>query len=233
MRYFRYKNTDKIEDNAFSLQYKSLTTDEKRLYRKEKILRKISSLVFWAVFALFMAAGIMLISDIPTPSMWLWKIPAFAGKVILYVILTIVSGIAAWIADMPLAKKLESLHIPSMKKAIISRACGHLRDYYGLNEPYVLTKCFDSTDAKFKNHDVCIFVCDGELRITRDLINGFLHGEKDLGCYAFESGEITMSKRQWGNHPAVELKVGDAVFLLAYRARGFIEKNFTLKLYDI
>ncbi len=229
MRYFRYKNTDKNENNAHILQYQSLTADEKRIYRKEKRLRKISEIVMWTVSTLFMAAGIMLIKDIPTPGMWFWKILTLAGKVILGLIFVIVSGIAAWIIDIPLAKKLESLHLPSMKKTILSKACGHLRDYYGVNEPHILTKCFDSTDTKFKKHDVCIFVCDGELRITGDIINGFIHGERDLGCYAFEADEITLSKCQTGKHLAVELKAGDTVFLLAYRARGFIERNFTLK----
>lgn len=93
----------------------------------------------------------------------------------------------------------------------------------------MITKCFDSTDRKFKNHDVCIFIVGDELRLTADLVRGFLHGERDLGCYAFKRHEITLSKLQEGNHLIAELKAENTAFLLGYRAKGFIDKNFINK----
>ena len=113
-----------------------------------------------------------------------------------------------------------------MKKEIFSKACKHLRDYYQLQEPYIITKCFEATDKNFQNHDVCIFVADDELRITADLIQGFLHGERDLGCHAFKRDEIVVSKKEENNLMIAELKAGDTVFSLGYRAKSFIEKNF-------
>lgn len=104
-----------------------------------------------------------------------------------------------------------------------------MRDYYQLQEPYIITKCFDATDKKFRNHDVCIFIVEGELRITADLVRGFLHGERDLGCYAFMPNEIILSKQQNGNHLVAELRADDNVFLLGYRAKGFIEKSYIAK----
>jgi hypothetical protein len=98
-----------------------------------------------------------------------------------------------------------------------------------LEEPYIITKCFDSTDKKFKNHDVCIFIVDDELRITTDLVRGFLHGERDLGCYAFSRDELIISKKQNGKYLMAELKSTNTEFLLGYRAKGFIEKNFLSK----
>ena len=73
---------------------------------------------------------------------------------------------------------------------------------------------------------MCIFVAEDELRITCDLIHGFLHGERDLGCYAFKEKEISLSKREKGNHLVVELRTDKLVFVLGYRAKGFIEKQF-------
>jgi hypothetical protein len=118
-----------------------------------------------------------------------------------------------------------------MKKIVFSKACSHLRDYYELKEPYIITKCFDSSNKVFKDHDVCIFVIDDELRITTDLIRGFLYPEKDLGCYSFKKNEIVLTKISNGNHLILELKASDGVsdevvFLLGYRAKGFIKKNF-------
>ena len=88
-----------------------------------------------------------------------------------------------------------------------------------------MTKCFDSTDRRFKNHDVCIFVFGDELRITTDLVRGFIHDEKDLGCYAFRKDEIRISKRINEERLILELSAGEIVFQLGYRAKRFIEDN--------
>ena len=129
-------------------------------------------------------------------------------------------------------EKVESVNVPAKKKEILSKACGHLRDYYGLQEPYIITKCFDAADKKFQKHDVCLFIVGDELRITVDLIHGFLHGERDLGCYAFVKHEITLSKQPCGQQLMLEMKAGENTFLLGYRAKGFIEKNFIGKETD-
>ena len=93
----------------------------------------------------------------------------------------------------------------------------------------MITKCFDATDKKFQNHDVCIFVVGDELRITTNLVQGFLYGERDLGCYAFKQNEIILTKQQKGNNLIAELRADDTVFLLGYRAKGFVDKNFPAK----
>ena len=113
-----------------------------------------------------------------------------------------------------------------MSQSILSNACAHLREYYELQEPCIVTKCYESSDKRFKNHDVCIFVVDDELRITTNLKHGFFHGENDLGCYAFKSDEISLFEQQGEKFLMTELKSGNTVFLLGYRAKAFIEKDF-------
>ena len=113
-----------------------------------------------------------------------------------------------------------------MKKEIFSKACAHLRNYYNLQKPYIVTKCFNATDKKFQNHDVCLFIVGDELRLTADLAHGFLYGERDLGCYALKKEDITLTKLENGKHLIAELKADNQVFLLGYRAKGFIDKNF-------
>jgi len=226
LRYYKYKNTDKNINNALKEQYKTLTEDEKRTFRKEKRWRKFSTIVSLIIYISCIVAGIFLLKSIPLPSAWFLEILVIVGEVIIGFILLIASGVLTVALTMPLWKKVESFHIPSIKKDIFSKACKHLRDYYQLQEPYLITKCFDSTDKKFENHDVCIFVVGDELRITTDLVRGFLHGERDLGCYAFKKEEITLSKQNVGNHLIAELKANNIVFLLGYRAKGFIDKSF-------
>jgi len=226
LRYYKYKNTDKNINNALKEQYKTLTEDEKRTFRKEKRWRKFSTIVSLIIYISCIVAGIFLLKSIPLPSAWFLEILVIVGEVIIGFILLIASGVLTVALTMPLWKKVESFHIPSIKKEIFSKACKHLRDYYQLQEPYLITKCFDSTDKKFENHDVCIFVVGDELRITTNLVRGFLHGERDLGCYAFKKEEITLSKQNVGNHLIAELKANNIVFLLGYRAKGFIDKSF-------
>ena len=226
MRYYKYKNTDKNINNALKEQYKTLTEDEKRTFRKEKRWRKFSTIVSLIIYISCIVAGIFLLKSIPLPSEWFLESLVIVGEVIIGFILLIASGVLTVALTMPLWKKVESFHIPSIKKEIFSKACKHLRDYYQLQEPYLITKCFDSTDKKFENHDVCIFVVGDELRITTNLVRGFLHGERDLGCYAFKKEEITLSKQNVGNHLIAELKANNIVFLLGYRAKGFIDKSF-------
>lgn len=45
MRYFRYKNTYKNVNNALKEQYKTLTEDEKRIFRKKNSWEKFSTIV--------------------------------------------------------------------------------------------------------------------------------------------------------------------------------------------
>ena len=150
---------------------------------------------------------------------------AIVAKVIVGFILLIASGVLTAVLVTPLWKKVETFDIPMMKKEIFSKACKHLRDYYQLQEPYIITKCFEATDKNFQNHDVCIFVVGDELRLTTDIVHGFLYGERDLGCYAFKQDEITLSKQQNGDYLVAELKADNTVFLLGYRAKSFIEKT--------
>lgn len=226
MRYFRYDNTNEGQNNALRERYKTLTVKEKSTLRKKNVWKDLGGVVTATLFFLFVVIGICLIELIPQPDWWLWGILVSVGKLMLGLILLIVSGISAYILTLPMRKKAESFHLPPMKREILSNACGHLRDYYELQEPYILTKCFDATDEKFKNHDVCLFVAHGELRITTDLVRGFLYDERDLGCYAFKRDEIMLSKREDENHLIVELRTDNTVFFVGLSCKRLYREEF-------
>lgn len=109
-------------------------------------------------------------------------------------------------------------------RQILSKACEGLREYYHLQEPCLVTKCYEASDNRFTNRDVCIFVVGNELCITANLQYGFIYGNKDLGCYAFCSDEISLSQRQEEGRLVTELTVGQMSFQLGKRAAGFIKK---------
>ena len=229
MRYFKYNDAKKYINAVLKEQYASLTRDEKKTYRKWRFLRRLSIIVGLIIFLSVCIAGFCAITLIPVPEEWWWTVVYGIGIFPLGILVLIISGLFMYYLTLPMQKMAEKYDLLLLKKKIPSKACAFLRDYYELSEPYVLTKCFECTDAKFNMHDVCLFITNDELRITTDLISGFLHGERDLGCYCFKKEEISVTKRQDGKNLIAELKTENVVFLLGYRAKSFIEKNFISK----
>lgn len=227
MRYFKYKNENKNIQNALKEQYLSLTKDEKRTVRQEKSWRTFSTIVSFGLIFILIGLGVYLLLLIPKPSAIGWQIAYYIGMVPLGLVMLVICSGLTYVITLPLWNKVKKYNLPVIKKEILAKSCVHLRKYYQLNEPYILTKCYKSSDERFTNHDVCIFVVGDELRITTDLINGFLHGDRDLGCYAFVKEEICISKKCQDNLLIAELSTKDVTFLLGYRAKSFIEKIFS------
>lgn len=225
MRYFKYKNVDAVEKKAQHAMYAEMTAEEKRIFRRDKVLTAVGMVLNFSVSLLCIGFGIWAIESIPLPAnvflMILSRIGMFVLKAIVFI-----GGIClgAYIG-VPIANKIGSRRY-EISRNIQIRACEHLREYYGLQEPCIVTKCYESSEKRFTNHDVCIFVAGEELRITTNLKHGFYHGRNDLGCYAFEADEITIKKLQGEKFLIAELRAGETVFLLGYRAKGFIENNF-------
>jgi len=225
-RYFKYKNTDKNYNNALREQYKTLTKHEKYIFRKDRFWIRLMSIFSSFVFCIFCVLGLFLLDKIPHPDELVWIIIYSTGMFLSGFVVILLSGLLTFALSIPLFNKINSFNIPLMKKDIFSKACAHLRVYYGLNEPYIVTKCYTSSDGSFRNHDVCIFIADNELRITADIMNGFLYGERDLGCYCFRRDEIYLEKRKDGNILIADLRCGETSFSLGYRAKTYIEKYF-------
>lgn len=230
MRYFKYKNTQTTQKNAFKLWYAEMTKKEKKLYRKEKARNTVATIVFFAVMFLVGGSIGFALSRIDFSDNVFLLIIELIGFVLLAILGMIAAVIVGGLASSPLWSKNNTY--PTFRKNMLSEACAPLREYYGLCEPFIVTKCFDSSDKDFDNHDVCIFVAGDELRITTDINRGFFHGERDLGCYAFSRDEIALSKIQKDAQLVLELNASDMVFHLGYRAKGYIEKCFPLKEKD-
>lgn len=225
MRYFKYYDTSKTKKVALKKQYAELTKEEQLIAKKEKMLHILATTVLIIVCVICFAAGFYVIDCISEPQNPFLSILVIIGKVILKFVAAIISFIIGTLVSTPIFNISES-NRKALKKQLLSEACLHLREYYKLGEPCIVTKCYESSDKKFINHDVCIFVAEDELRITVNLLHGFFNGENDLGCYAFKRDEISVNKKQGEKFLIAELKAGDMVFLLGYRAKRFIENNF-------
>lgn len=225
MRYFRYENGDKTEDEILREQYRELAAKEKWLFRRRKWLNRFCSGLITVVSIGVFAVCIWLIGQIQEPEQPIWLILCVLLKIALGGCALVFSLLVCVLLSLAFEGKLD-VEKRAMQKELLSKACAHLREYYELQEPCLVTKCYDSSDHKFIDHDVCLFVVRDELRITTNLKHGFFHGDKDLGCYVLDREEITVSEAVWGGHKATELKAGEVRFLLCFRGGRFVEKHF-------
>ncbi len=239
MRYFKYPHTKKANKTAKEIYKAELATfDErgKKLLRKEKFWGVASTVVGWT-FGIVVSALLWYLArlfNLPETELLFVNIVHIVleaiFKLAMFFVSIILAVTAAFLAAAPFAKLREKAakelkHIRRERLHEITRkAAEHLREFYGLREPYIVTKCYDSSDRKFKNKDVCIFERDGEIRIMRFLDNALNLGECDIGCYAFENGEISLAYGEYKGKTAAELAVGEAKFTLAARAKPFVEK---------
>lgn len=239
MRYFKY-DSPTLPDTAEQKQrFAVLTKAEKKVRRRDKLLTALAWIVGVAVFLALIALGQW------THSRIVDKIFAFFGdesvgwgivSVIVVFVFTvcfmfgalIISSLIAIVAALPFwsfVTKTQHEKVKRERRELLSDSCAFLREFYGFQEPCVVTKCYDSSDKRFKDHDICLFIVDGELRLTTNLQYGFMDMRRDLGCYAFEPGELQLSESRAGERPAVEVKAGEVTFLLGQRARTFVEQN--------
>ncbi len=225
MRYFKYEDGDKTEKDILREQYRELTAIEKRIFRRKKWINQICVIVFVIVSIGTFLGCLRLIGLIQEPGHLVWTILCVLSKVALTFGALIFSFIVGILMLLAFGEKREADH-RAMKRELLSNACEDLRVFYGLQEPCIVTKCYDSSDKRFVDHDVCLFVVGSELRITTNLKHGFFERDKDLGCYAFEAEEISILQIPRETSMATVLKAGDVEFLLCYRGGRFVETNF-------
>ena len=224
MRYFKYKGLQTTEKVALREQYKALSKEEKRLVRKDRFLNTLGNVVFYTIFIVSFGCCFWGLKQIPIPENLFEVIMCHIGKFILGAVALFLCITISALVALPIFSNNEGRQLIYQK--FLAKTCEHLREFYGLQEPCIVTKCYDASDKKFKNHDVCIFVVGDELRITTNLKHGFFYEERDLGCHAFLRDEITLTKIEGEKFLMAELRAGETTFLLAYRAKGFIEQNF-------
>jgi len=226
MRYFKCQNYEHMEDPVLRERFALLLKEEKHLKARLKWLSRLGNIVFVLVWALLFGGCIILISLLFPPSDSIFeKILNAILSGALAIFAGVITALPAIFAAIPFWNK-KSTSLKTKKQELLSMLCANLRDFYGLQEPHIVTKCYDASDKRFKNHDVCLFVVGDELRLTTNLLNGFFHREKDLGCYTFPREELAVSSLHTEKLQMTELRAGNTVFLLAARTERFVCKHF-------
>ena len=224
MRYFKC-DTLKQKDRKMVYQDVELTDEEKKSERQGKFLDFLGTLLFFVVFVAVFIGSLFLIVRIPTSNNPFLFILVVVAMFILGIGALLVSVLIGSFISSPIYKMAQE-KLVIQKRNSFDKSIIFLREYYGWTEPCIVTKCYDSSDKKFKNRDVCIFIVDDELRITADLRHGFSIRENDLGCYSFKIDEFSLEQIQGDNLLITKFNSEDQVFHLGRRAKDFIEKRF-------
>ena len=224
MRYFRY---DGPAANVSDLKqhYAGLSAKEQARRRRFLWLDRLGTVVFWLLFLASFIGFVLLIRKIePVSDSVLDAILHPTLLIGLGFVALILSAVLGALAAAPLwGKKADSEK--ALRRKLLSQACGDLRQFYGFQEPFLVTKCYRASDRRFDRHDVCLFLVDGKLRLTVNLHYGFFDLRRDLGCYEFDFSEIELLPGRYKEREAVELRFGEITFLLGQQAKTFVEQN--------
>ena len=222
MHYFKCESFEINED--FREKHRELSEKERQANHKQKLWKTLGTVVFYAVSFLCLI-GFFSFTKTRAPENRILLILYYIYRGIVWLIGILVSGIIGLLCASPIWGKAHTKYC-SEKHLLLSQACAQLREYYQLKDSYIITKCFYSSDKAFTNHDVCLFVTNGELRLTVNLIHGFHNPANDLGCYTFQKDEIAVTTQQDEHRVMTKLQCGDMTFLLGIRAKNFIKNTF-------
>lgn len=223
MRYFRYDGPT-IGTSDLQQYYAMLSAEEQKRQRRARRLQKLGTCIFWLVF-LAAFTGLMLLIHLFMPKedgvfgAILYGLSHVAWAIITLILSVILGAVAA----TPLWTKRESAE-KELRRQLLSQACQSLRSFYQFQEPFLVTKCYCSSDRRFDRHDICLFTVDGKLRLTANLHYGFFDPARDLGCYEFDPEEISLCSGEYKSRAALKLQAGETTFLLGQQAKSFIQK---------
>lgn len=230
MKYFKYRNISKVQQLAYKERLASLGKDEqKKIKRSDRLtkLLSISGLIFFiCCFGLF----IFFIQLIPIPTHSFLKVLRGIGCVLLGMLGLFISMFTTMFIFGILISKVE-YNLPEMRKEFIKKASEPIRKYYGLSDEYLITKCFESTNTLFNDHDICIFRYGNEIRITTDIVKGFINGNCDLGCYSIKFNELKIYKDDYNDKRVTVLEFDKEKFVIGIKAYSYISKLMKTKVY--
>ena len=224
MRYFRYSGP--VADiSDLKQHYAGLSAKVQARQRRFLWLHRLGTVVFWLLFLASFIGLVLLIHKIePVSDSVLDTIMHTILTICLGFFALILSAILGALAAAPLWGRNQAFE-KDLRQVLLRQATRELRQFYGFQEPFLVTKCYRASDRRFDRHDVCLFLADGKLRLTVNLHYGFFDPRRDLGCYEFDFSEITLLPGRHKDREAVELRFGEITFLLGRQAKPFIEKH--------
>ena len=226
MRYFKYNRIDYSQDPQIREEYNALLKKEKNEIKKDKMWTRLSLLISTVVLIVYIFVFVAVLIVIPTPNGLLAGVLVEGLKLVhTMVFIPIGIWIAYWVIYPSLEQKFHANYTRTINK-YITNSCPALMSYYELEEPYIVTKCYDSSERDFKNQDICLFIVNNELRIATVLVYGFFNMERNIDCYAYMRYELALTQIKNKKPSKYELRSGETYFVLDKNAKKFFDAHF-------
>ena len=230
MKYIKFKNMNKVLRRVDKLALSELPLDEQKIIKRKRNISNFLTIIAFVIFVLLNIFFIFVIQLIKEPEK---LIPKLLYGILIFFLMIIELIVSGLIVGIPFEKILNKVNCPKLRysKYNISKACDIIRKYYKLDDEYLITKCFYSTNQSFNDHDVCIFRVSDTIRITGDIVKGYLNDNSELGCYSVKTHEVKIYKDNYNNKRVAILEFGKEKFILGIKAFSFINKLLSIKVY--
>lgn len=212
----------KYYKSNYNSDYKLLKLKIKALSKKDKRNYKISEILYFVSFFILIAEFVLMF-------LLIINVKHMTNNQFLKILLIVIFSFLLLILPISLLSfhiylinhffKVSNFHNTTYK--MMYEANIKIFEYYDLNNNYIITKCYNSSNDSFINKDVLICYNNGKIKITNDLY----HSISDIGCYEFDLSEIKYYNFKEDGLIKTKLECEDINFILGYRAKTFIEKR--------
>ena len=197
MRYFKY---DKVIPN----KPKVLKQKKEKYYYRNQIVGITAFCVYLLLFILVNIFSTSIIINSQVQANGFVKTVTLISALIGSVVIPL-----PFVALILALSKESTIHLDEAKQ---------LREFYGIGDDYVVTKCYDSSEKPLNFHDLCVFKYENELRLTTDLTHEAARPDRDLGCYAIPLDELKYDIITHNAKTAIRIEYGKFYVILAKKA---------------
>lgn len=215
MKKYKYPFYNRITQNKERERFKQLDKINKRNLR----INRFIGYSFLILYFLLVGTLITLTISVKKILNGVWSGLFIALMFIIIIVLPVVVVIVVY---QCIYKKVPSVTYKNLTAELIRKITKPLVEYYKISSNYFVTKCYSCSEVGIENKDVIVFVYDGKLRI----VNDFFHSIKDFGCYEFDYKDFTYFNIVDNGIVKTIIKTTDCEFVLGYKAKTFIKKNF-------
>lgn len=218
MRHYKYRYDNRVQKRLLKDRINALNNNQRHNHKMSSRLFRVGFVMFICIFVSF------LVLSINTMNLY---IENDVLKVILIILLVFVGfAISALIMNPYFSfveRKFPFYGFPKIIREMRIKSNQAYFSYYKVNDDYIITKIYDSSEAVLINKDVMIYSYNGKIRITND----FTTSSYDFGCYEFDFDEIELSYDRTTDRLKTILITNEMNILLGKRAKPYLSHRIS------
>ena len=212
MKYYKSKTDNRRK--LRNLRIAALPDKERKRYKLKIALSALGVVLFFVLLTAILILAKSMRNLIDN------KILASVLSVITYILLIPLPAVVSIGLVSLVYNKIPEVQLPPVTSEMIASANQNKIGFYNLSDDFIITKCYDSSQADVVNRDVIISYVCGKIKITND----FYHSISDFGCYEYDLNEIEPKNIKDGNLIKTEINSFGRRFVFGHQAKTFIEK---------